>query len=259
MSVHCVIPAKGTSLGIAGKNLQTIAGQSLISITLRYSLSLPNCSNIVISTDSSAVLNETCQILQVESPSLDLIHEGSIHQLCDRYWIHRRMSRHASSDAKTIEFLPQILTQLGALQIDSLLLLQPTSPFRDIDEFNLLQSLYEGVDSVVSAKLFDSPHPAKKVRIDKKGNLVQEEHIVGNLSMPRQRLAEYYVLDGAFYLTNCSTVLAENTLIGKKTKLMIRSGVKTINIDNHDDLEIARSLVESGRVHLSESSKGLNC
>ena len=40
---------------------------------------------------------------------------------------------------------------------------------------------------------------------------------------------------------------------------MIRSGVKTINIDNHDDLGIARSLVESGRVHLPESSKGLNC
>lgn len=259
MSVHCVIPAKGTSLGIAEKNLQTIAGQSLLSITLHYANSLPSCSNIVISTESLAVLKETCQILQVESPSLDLIHEGSIHKLCDRYWIHRRMSRHASSEAKTIEFLPQILNQLGALKSDSLLLLQPTSPFRVIEEFDLLQSLFEGVDSVVSAKLFDSPHPAKKVRIDKEGKLIQEEHIVGNLSMPRQRLPEYYVLDGAFYLTNCSTVLVDNTLIGRKTKLMIRSGVKTINIDNHDDLDIARSLVESGRVLLPESSNGLTC
>lgn len=259
MTIHCVIPAKGTSLGIVEKNLQKISGQSLLEITLRYTFSLHSCSNFVISTDSSAVLEEICKILKVKSPSLDSITEGAIYRICDKYWIHRRAPIHATPEAKTIEFLPQILNQLGALESDSVLLLQPTSPFRDVEEFEILRDLYKGVDSVVSVKLFDSPHPEKKVKIDLKGHLIQEEFVSEHLSMPRQKLRKYYVLDGAFYLTNCSIVIKENSLIGENTRVMIRSGIKTINIDNYDDLEIARSLVECGKAFIVKTSIDFNC
>jgi CMP-N-acetylneuraminic acid synthetase len=251
VSLHCVIPAKGVSVGIPGKNLQHISGQSLLSITLQYSSKLPQISNIVISTDSVAVLEETCQVLGVDAPNFESINEGSLYKLQNRYWVHRREPGHASPEAKTIEFLPQILQQLKVSLNDYLLLLQPTSPFRELMEFEKLVSLADSAESVISAKVFESPHPDKRIRVDKNEFLILTETERADLSLPRQKLSKYYVIDGAFYLTKCRTVMNEHSLISEKTRIMVREGIKTINIDNEEDLEIARAVVETKRFSLN--------
>ena len=80
--------------------------------------------------------------------------------------------------------------------------------------------------------------------------MIETETNTGRLSTPRQKLEEFLVFDGAFYLTKCSVVFNETKLIGNRTRLYIRSGLGTINIDNEIDLEIARALAESGRIVL---------
>ena len=250
MSIHCVIPAKGTSLAIKEKNLQKISGQSLLGISMKYAESLPNIWNIVISTDSQNVVDEICRSISIDSVVLEDIDPDAVKKLTSNFSLHRRLEQHSTSDSKTAEFLPSILKQISASSEDFLLLLQPTSPFRSPEDFDSLRLLIEGADSVISAKLFDSPHPEKRIKSDRRGFLIETETNTGRLSTPRQKLEEFLVFDGAFYLTKCSVVFNETKLIGNRTRLYIRSGLGTINIDNEIDLEIARALAESGRIVL---------
>ena len=250
MSIHCVIPAKGTSLAIKEKNLQKISGQSLLGISMKYAESLPNILNIVISTDSQNVVDEICRSIGIDNVVMEDIHPDAVKKLTSNFSLHRRLEQHSTSDSKTAEFLPSILKQISASSEDFLLLLQPTSPFRSPEDFDSLRLLIEGADSVISAKLFDSPHPEKRIKSDRSGFLIETETNTGRLSTPRQKLEEFLVFDGAFYLTKCSVVFNETKLIGNRTRLYIRSGLGTINIDNEIDLEIARALAESGRIVL---------
>ena len=250
MSIHCVIPAKGTSLAIKEKNLQKISGQSLLGISMKYAESLPNILNIVISTDSQNVADEICRSISIDNVVLEDIDPDAVKKLTSNISLHRRLEQHSTSDSKTAEFLPSILKQISASSEDFLLLLQPTSPFRSPEDFDSLRLLIEGADSVISAKLFDSPHPEKRIKSDRSGFLIETETNAGRLSTPRQKLEEFLVFDGAFYLTKCSVVFNETKLIGNRTRLYIRSGLGTINIDNEIDLEIARALAESGRIVL---------
>ena len=250
MSIHCVIPAKGTSLAIKEKNLQKISGQSLLGISMKYAESLPNILNIVISTDSQNVVDEICRSIGIDNVVMEDIHPDAVKKLTSNISLHRRLEQHSTSDSKTAEFLPSILKQISASSEDFLLLLQPTSPFRSPEDFDSLRLLIEGADSVISAKLFDSPHPEKRIKSDRSGFLIETETNTGRLSTPRQKLEEFLVFDGAFYLTKCSVVFNETKLIGNRTRLYIRSGLGTINIDNEIDLEIARALAESGRIVL---------
>lgn len=250
MAIHCVIPAKGTSLAIKEKNLQKISGHSLLKISLKYAESLPDILNIVVSTDSQNVVDETCNSIKIRSILLEEIESDAVKKLSRNVSLHRRLEQHSTSEAKTAEFLPSILEQISASSEDLLLLLQPTSPFRSKEDFDSLRMLIKGVDSVISAKLFDSPHPEKRIKSDEEGFLINTETNAARLSTPRQKLEEFLVFDGAFYLTKCSVVFSQTKLIGKRTRLYIRSGLGTINIDNEIDLEIARALVNSGRIHL---------
>ena len=250
MSIHCVIPAKGTSLAIKEKNLQKISGQSLLGISMKYAEFLPNVLNIIISTDSQNVADEICRSISIDSIVLEDIEPDAVKKLKTNFSLHRRLEQHSTSESKTAEFLPSILKQISASSEDLLLLLQPTSPFRSKEDFDSLLLLIEGADSVISAKLFDSPHPEKRIKSDQRGFLIETETNTGRLSTPRQKLEEFLVFDGAFYLTKCSVVFNETKLIGNRTRLYIRSGLGTINIDNEIDLEIARALAESGRIVL---------
>ena len=171
MSIHCVIPAKGTSLAIKEKNLQKISGQSLLGISMKYAESLPNILNIVISTDSQNVVDEICRSISIDSVVLEDIDPDAVKKLTSNFSLHRRLEQHSTSDSKTAEFLPSILKQISASSEDFLLLLQPTSPFRSPEDFDSLRLLIEGADSVISAKLFDSPHPEKRIKSDRSGFL----------------------------------------------------------------------------------------
>jgi len=254
VSIHCVIPAKGTSLAIKEKNLQKISGQSLLGISMKYAETLPNILNIVISTDSQSVADEICRSISIDSIVLEEIEPDAVKKLKTNFSLHRRLEQHSTSESKTAEFLPSLLKQISASSEDFLLLLQPTSPFRSKEDFDSLLLLIEGADSVISAKLFDSPHPEKRIKSDQRGFLIETETDTGRLSTPRQKLEDFLVFDGAYYLTKCSVVFNETKLIGNRTRLYIRSGLGTINIDNEIDLEIARALAESGRIVLPSTN-----
>ena len=62
--ILCLIPARGGSKGIKDKNLKKINNKSLVKITIQFAEQLKFLDNIVLSSDSIKILNETKNFMQ---------------------------------------------------------------------------------------------------------------------------------------------------------------------------------------------------
>ena len=60
-AVLCVIPARGGSKGLPGKNLMQIAGETLVARAVRHAVESGVCDTIVVTTDSEAIADAARQ------------------------------------------------------------------------------------------------------------------------------------------------------------------------------------------------------
>lgn len=58
MSVLAVIPARGGSKGVPGKNLRTVGGRSLVARAVRAARAAASVDRVVVSTDDAAIARE---------------------------------------------------------------------------------------------------------------------------------------------------------------------------------------------------------
>jgi hypothetical protein len=242
------IPAKGTSTAILQKNLQLVGGKSLVRRTLEFALNSHFIKSVVVSTDSSKVVEECSHDLEFVK-IFNLVEAGTTFAVDARLFIHRRLDSHATSSSKTVDGILNFLENSNHAihNEDKILLLQPTSPFRESYELEEIINLYESgsKDSVVSAKKFDSPHPDKAISITKNNFIKIEDSSLNKLSTPRQELRQLFVFDGAYYLVNKERLIKNKLLVSNKTQIYLREGLKTINIDNQEDLDFANYIASN--------------
>ena len=103
-----VIPARGGSKGLSGKNVRPLLGIPLIAWSIRSALDAPAVDRVVVSTDSE-----------------------EIARVAQRYGaeVLERPAALATDEARTIAVLAHVATQVPAAE--TFVLLQPTSPVRD--------------------------------------------------------------------------------------------------------------------------------
>lgn len=139
-----IIPARGGSKRLCGKNLKELNGKPLIAYTVEAAKASKYISKIIISTDDIAIADiavkygATCPFLRPDFLATD--------------------------SARTIDVLKYTLKELeqeNNLAIEEFVLLQPTSPLRtshDIDEaIEIFQA--KNADSVIS--FCEEHHPIK--------------------------------------------------------------------------------------------------
>ena len=56
-------------------------------------------------------------------------------------------------------------------------------------------------------------------------------------------MEEWYVENGAFYITTKENFYKNNNLVGKQVGFTEMSKSESIDIDDHEDLELARSIL----------------
>ncbi len=220
-----IIPARGGSQCLPGKNIKKLKGVPLIAYSIRAALKSCNISRVIVSTD-----------------------DDEIARLARRYGseVIMRPAYLARADSLMVSV---ILHSLNALKTkegyipDKLILLQPTSPLRTvrhIDEaFSILR--YKNCDSVISVCQPDF-HPLKSFKINKRGflkGLVSPAHCFAL----RQDLPKAYVSNGAIYLIKTSTFIKEGSLLTSKTFPYIMSPWESVDIDSIVDFEYAAYLL----------------
>jgi CMP-N,N'-diacetyllegionaminic acid synthase len=209
--VLAVIPARSGSKRLPGKNMRLFAGKPLLYWTIESALESKNIDEVLVSSDSDEVLK-----LALE---------------CGQVTVHKR-SKQASNDyAKTFDYLTEILIKYP--KESSVLLLQPTSPLREISDIDCALALHlESLRPVVSV----SPNlntPYWSFSLNSEGLL--SPLFPEALKLRSQELTQTYNLNGAIYIDRISNYLAQETFLGSKTIPYVMSSGSSIDIDSLED------------------------
>jgi CMP-N-acetylneuraminic acid synthetase len=149
----------------------------------------------------------------------------------------------ATDHAETIDV---VLHAMSAVEdeYDAVMTLQPTSPFRVVDDIDTcIRLLAENptADSVISVVAVGGHHPARMKYLED-GFLIDPTFCEARENQPRQELRPMFIRNGAIYLTR-STTLQVRSFKGKRSLGYEMPVERSVNIDEMHDLRFAESLL----------------
>ena len=226
-----VIPARGGSKGIRHKNRVPLGGKPLLRWTVEAAHRSRRLSAVLVSTDS---------------PELRRLAERSG---CPAPFL--RPKALATDRARTLDVIRHAIewheADIGR-PIDAVLVLQPTSPFRnaqDIDRCIELLARSPKADSVISFQDVAHAHP-RYLYIVKSRWAVPLLHREKQ-GVPRQDFETVYVRNGAIYLARRATLFNGGSLWGRRILPYFMPPERSVNIDNPFDLRLAEGLLRVRR------------
>lgn len=220
-----IIPARGGSKRIPRKNLVLLGEKPLIAYSIEAAKKSKKISKIIVSTEDEEIA-EYSRKLGLEVPFL-------------------RPKELAQDTSTQNEVILHTLNEVESqnVKIDAVVLLQPTSPFRTETHIDESIKLFEvtGADTVTSVRK-SKEHPFYTWTL-KNDELVpfflfKQQYTI------RQELPPAFIENGAVYVIS-RNVLNEGKIYGKKIVPYIMDEQSSIDIDTHDDLLHAESIINS--------------
>lgn len=232
--VLAIIPARGGSKGLPGKNVRCLGGLPLIASSINAARSSGCVDRIIVSTDSDEIANiareygaeapfkRPAQFATDTSPSSELI----LHAL---QWV--------MENERTI--------------YDIFCLLQPTSPFRNgkhlVEAITKFHNCKEATSLISISETTRSPYWMKKIN-----GVYLEELINGDYStVRRQDLPKTYSVNGAIYIMYTEEFLKTKRFLTDRTTYYLMDSVSSLDIDNELDFKFAEFLLNNGSVNLA--------
>ncbi|WP_372966197.1 cytidylyltransferase domain-containing protein [Marinobacter sp.] len=219
-----IIPARGGSKGLPGKNIRDLAGKPLITWTIEQALCSESPDMVVVSTDDSDIarISEASGATVIARP-----HD---------------ISGDEASTESAVNHVIQSLAEQG-IEPDNIILLQCTSPIRsmvDIDEaFGLFRE--RKADSLLSVV------PCHKFLWERgcDGFAVPENYQPG--SRPRrQDLTNSFQENGSIYIFSLSCFQKYQSRLGGRIELYVMPEETGYEIDSLTDFEIVEALIKKG-------------
>jgi CMP-N,N'-diacetyllegionaminic acid synthase len=222
-----VIPVRGGSKGIPGKNIKHLAGIPLVAYTFQSVTASKMLSKTIVSTDDIDIVN-VCKSLGLEVPFI-------------------RPQDLAQDKSPTLPVLKHALDFLASQgeHFDAVCLLQVTSPFRESGLIDRAISKFIETDADALVSVLDVPHefnPHWVFEPNTDGFLkiaTGEETIISR----RQELPQAFIRDGAIYLTKTSVIQQQNSLYGKKLAYIENKSDIHVNLDTLADWAEAEKLI----------------
>jgi len=231
-TVLAIIPARGGSKGIPRKNIKILAGKPLIAWTIEEAKKSNYIDKIIISTDD----NEIAKVSSKYGAEVPFIRPALL----------------AKDETATNEVILHAIKWLEKnqnIKLDVLILLQPTSPLRNICQIdsaierfvsdiytNCLVSVKEVEENPYWMKIIDDSSYLKNF-ITKHINYIR-----------RQDLPKMYVLNGAIYIMEVSDFLGYKSFDVDNTIPFIMDTISSIDIDSEIDFKLAEFLLEKGYI-----------
>ena len=219
-----IIPARGGSKGVPGKNIKLLNQKPLIHYTIEAARKVFEDQYIYVSTDSTEVKSISEQT-GLTVPFL-------------------RPEHLATDTANTRDVLLHALEQFTLInkqEPDVIILLQPTSPFRNESHIKEALAQYNSnLDMVVSVKETNSNPYYVLFEEDSKGFLAKSKK--GNFTR-RQDCPKVWEYNGAIYLINPNSI--QKYSIGDFNKVIKyeMDEWSSHDIDNVLDWKIAEALI----------------
>lgn len=223
--ILAVIPARGGSKGLPGKNIRALQGVPLIGHVANAAARVSEVAEVVLSTDDTAIA-EVGRSLGLSVPFMRPTELATDS---------------ASSFDVTLHAL-QTMEDLRNCRFDSVLLLQPTCPFTTTDHIKTAIQVMESGhwDFVGSVMEVVDDHPAYML-CGKPGERFTRAFAELPITGRRQDLPQMYVRSGNIYLSKRSLILDERVLIGGRSTYIQVERLDAININNAFDWMVAET------------------
>ncbi len=223
--VIAVIPARGGSKSVPGKNVRPLGGKPLLAWSIDVAKQVSEIDRILVSTDDA------------EIGEVGRRHGAEVYP---------RPAHLATDEALVIDALKDLIETLKAKgEIPEwIVLLEATCPLRTADDVRqclrlVTQGGYDSVATFKDAEL--NPHRAWKLNEG-----VPEVFIPGAIPwLPRQKLPKAYQLNGAVYVFRAAMLEneSESLLLGKLGAVLMPRE-RSQDIDDSLDFEIVEALLQ---------------
>lgn len=220
--VLALIPARGGSKGVPGKNIREIGGKPLIAWTIDAAKGARCVDRVILSSDDA-----------------DIIRVAKEYG-CEVPFV--REARLAQDDTTTMEVVFDTLERCPGY--DWVLLLQPTSPLRSADDIDRAAErclLHDAPACVSVCMAQESPYWMFTMRADD-----QLEPLLPNFQLTRrQDLPPIYSLNGAIYLARTEWLRQQKKFIAQGTVSYEMPVQRSIDIDSESDFQQLKIFLEN--------------
>ena len=235
--VVAIIPARGGSKGLPGKNIRLLGEHPLIAYSVASCLAASKIDRVIVSTDNQQIADVACAygaeapFLRPAELSTDLAPDFPLfaHAL---QWLQQHES-----------YEPSIVVQV-----------RPTTPFRPqgfLDQsVELLQS--DAMADSVRAVTRPNQNPYKMWTCDDQSYLnplVPSEH-AEPYNMPRQLLPQAVWQTGHVDVIRRETILNKESLTGDCIKSVLVDSAFVVDIDRLDDLQYAEFMLQNNKLDI---------
>tara|TARA_R110002050_G_scaffold74772_4_gene160160 strand:+ start:63488 stop:64183 length:696 start_codon:yes stop_codon:yes gene_type:complete len=229
MRILGLIPARGGSKSVPGKNIKKLEGKPLLQYTVEVAEDVKNIAKLILSSDDDAII-EVAKSLNLEVP-------------------FKRPSDLAKDNTPTLPVIQHALRFFEAQNIyfDAVCLLQVTSPFKTSEFIDsaIKKFIDTKADALVSVqKIPEEYNPYWAFKPNKDGYIELasgEKDIIAR----RQDLPITYHRDGLIYITKTEVILNKNSLYGEKISYIESPKESAINIDTMLDWSRAIAYLQS--------------
>jgi CMP-N-acetylneuraminic acid synthetase len=216
MKTIAIIPARGGSKRLPGKNIKPLGDLPLIAHSIRYAKLHGFIDEVYVSTD-----DEVIKKVAVEYGAKVVDRPSAI-----------------SGDLEpTVSALKHVL-QSSEDNVENVILLQPTNPLRPE---NLLNEAFELFNKNNHDSLFTVTRNHQKF-----GRIVNDQFVPFNYKVGQrsQDLEPLYFENGLLYITKASLIIQEIIISNEAFPLLVNHPFANVDIDTQEDFDYALYLYQ---------------
>lgn len=212
MNNIAVIPARKGSQGLKNKNLLKIDNKTLIERTIEFAIESKMFSRIILTTDYENVNNNNIEL-------------------------RKRPQELTKENTTMVEVINDVIENCNIGKEDNIILLQPTSPFRNKKDLKKV---------IEQLRFFESSITVKEVEINtelifssKNKNELKTKNI-DNKKTNRQFNEIKYIPNGNIFGIRVKDFIVNNSFYGKTIGYVEQFGKYNIDINKKEDLLLAK-------------------
>jgi N-acylneuraminate cytidylyltransferase/CMP-N,N'-diacetyllegionaminic acid synthase len=223
-----IIPARGGSKGLPGKNIKELCGKPLIAWSIEAGLKSNYLDETMVTTDYQNILDISKQY----GASVPFLRPDELAN-----------DTATSFDAinHTIEFYKNELNK----EFDYIVLLEPTSPLRESSDIDkAIEVLMDSdADSIVGICRTEDQNPAFLVLKNEKSFISGYENKEMRV-LRRQDINDVYFFEGTIYISKTDALLDKKTFYHENTIGYEVPKYKSLEIDDMEDFIMVEAIMK---------------
>jgi CMP-N,N'-diacetyllegionaminic acid synthase len=224
-----LIPARGGSKGVPGKNIRPVNGKPLIVYAIECGLSCPSIDKLIVSTDNQ----EFAAIAKKAGAEVPLLRPAHL----------------AQDTTPMLPVLEHALIETEKIyncRVGAIVLIDPTAPLRKKEDIEGAIALYKqgGIDTVISGSEAHRNPYFNMVSINADGYA----RLVFEPDPPisrRQDAPKVYDLNTVVWVFSRKSIMEEKARIAKRTKLYLVPSERSIDLDNEWDFTLLEAILKN--------------